>query len=149
MIINLRAIKMILDTSNEKCSQCPLFVSRARMGDHLRMQHRKSMGPVSIAPKSMLKSMGQRTGLVVTTINNSTTVYTKPKVLQGQNPNLRPLLPKVDEMVGCKVCKEQVQASLMPFHMEQVHRGAVFPARTVTVVPKVLKNTFMHEIDFC
>ena len=112
------------------------------MVDHLRLQHSRTkkamMGPVSIAPKtSVLRS---RRGLVVTPINNTTTVYTKPKVLQGQNPNLRTLLPKkVDEMVGCQVCKVKVQASLMAFHMEQAHRGATFPARTVTVVPtKVL-----------
>ena len=104
------------------------------MVDHLRLQHRtKAMGPVSIAPKtSVLRS---RRGLVVTPINNTTTVYTKPKALQGQNPNLRTLLPKkVDEMVGCQVCKVQVQASLMTFHMEQAHRGATLPARTLTTV---------------
>ena len=134
---------MLLDTSNEKCPHCPLYVSRVRMVDHLRLQHRsKAMGPVSIAPKTVLKS---RSGLVVTPIiiNSTTTVYTKPKVLQGQNPNLRSLLPKLDEMVGCQVCKVRVQGSLMTFHMEQAHRGATFPARTVTtLVPtKVLGDT--------
>ena len=141
MVTNLRTIKMIFDTSNVKCAECPLFVSRARMGDHLRMQHKKGMGPVSIVPKTMLKSVGQRTGLVVTPITSTTTVHSKPKVLQGQNPNLRPLLPKVEEMVGCQVCKQQVKGSLLTFHMQQIHKGATLPpASIVAVAPKVLQK---------
>ena len=118
------------------------------MGDHMKMAHRKTMGPVTIAPKSMLKSMGQRTGLVVTPITSTTTGHSKPKVLQGQNPNLRPLLPKVmEEMVGCQVCKQQFKGNLIAFHMEQVHKGATLPAtRTVAVAPKVLDNILMQQI---
>ena len=150
---NLGTMKMISDaasTATAKCPQCPLYVSRARMGDHMKMTHRKSMGSVTIAPKSMLKSMGQRTGLVVTPITSTTTVHSKPKVLQGQNPNLRPLLPKVmEEMVGCQVCKKQVQGSLITFHMEQFHKGATLPAgRTVVVAPKVPDNILMRQIYF-
>ena len=141
---NLGTMKMISDaasTATAKCPQCPLYVSRARMGDHMKMMHRKSMGPVTIAPKSMLKSIGQRTGLVVTPMTSMTTVHSKPKVLQGQNPNLRPLLPKVEEMVGCQVCKQQVKGSLLTFHMEQIHKGATLPAASiVAVAPKVLQK---------
>ena len=111
------------------------------MADHLKMTHKKSMGPVTLAPKSVLKSVGQRTGLVVTPITSTTTVHSKPKVLQGQNPNLRPLLPKVEEMVGCQVCKQQVKGSLLTFHMQQIHKGATLPpASTVAVAPKVLQK---------
>ena len=117
------------------------------MGDHMKMMHRKSMGPVTIAPMSMLKSIGQRTGLVVTPMTSMTTVHSKPKVLQGQNPNLRPLLPKVEEKVVCQVCKKQVQGNLIAFHMEQFHKGASLPAsRAVAVAPKVLDNILKRHI---
>ena len=57
---------------------------------------------VNIAPKSMLQSVAQRAGLVITPVTPSN-MSSKPKVVQGPNPNLRPILPKVDDMVGCKV----------------------------------------------
>ena len=131
-------MKMVTsDAGNVKCPQCPIFVSKARMNDHLRMKHKNSMGPVTKAPKSTLKNLEQRTGLVVTPITSTTAVFNKPKVLQGQNPNLRPLLPKVEEkMVGCQVCKKEVPANLMAYHMEQVHKGASLPAEN-TAATKV------------
>ena len=136
-------MKMVTsDAGNVKCPQCPIFVSKARMNDHLRINHKNSMGPVTIAPKSTLKNLEKRTGLVVTPITSTTAVNTKPKVLQGQNPNLRPLLPKVEEkVVGCQVRKKEVPANLMAFHMEQVHKGASLPAEN-TAAPKVFFATF-------
>ena len=145
MVINLGTMKTISDagsTATAKCPQCPLYVSRARMGDHMKMMHRKTMGPVTIAPKSMLKSIGERTGLVVTPITSTTTVHSKPKVLQGQNPNLRPLLPKVmEEMVGCQVCKQQFKGNLIAFHMEQFHKGASLPASRAVSSPSTWSSS--------
>ena len=72
------------------------------------MQRKKN---VNIAPKSMLQSVAQRAGLVIIPVTPSNMsrpgVFdinhkdSKPKVVQGPNPNLRPILPKVDDMVGC------------------------------------------------
>ena len=106
----------------------------------MMMTHKKSMGPVSIAAKSLLKG---RSGLVVNPIN-----YTKPTVLQGQNPNLRPLLPKAEEVVSCRVCKQEMKGDLLPFHMNQAHKGATIPS-AVTVAPKVVGNISMSQTDFC
>ena len=125
---------------------------------------------VNIAPKSMLQSVAQRAGLVITPVTPSNMsrpgVFdinhkdSKPKVVQGPNPNLRPILPKVDDMLGCKVlfaffnfdlklqlqldlkvCNQQMKANLLAFHMEQAHKGASIPEATSPVQPasKVLR----------
>ena len=130
------------------------------------MQRKKN---VNIAPKSMLQSVAQRAGLVITPVTPSNMsrpgVFdinpkdSKPKVVQGPNPNLRPILPKVDDMVGCKVlfaffnlylklqldlkvCNQQMKANLLAFHMEQAHKGASIPeaASPAQPAPKVLRD---------
>ena len=128
------------------------------------MQRKKN---VNIAPKSMLQSVAQRAGLVITQVTPSNRSRpgsfdinpkdSKPKVVHGPNPNLRPILPKVDDMVGCKVlfaffnlylklqldlkvCNQQMKANLLAFHMEQAHKGASIPEAISSVqpAPKVL-----------
>ena len=125
---------------------------------------------VNIAPKSMLQSVAQRAGLVITPVTPSNMsrpgVFdinhkdSKPKVVQGPNPNLRPILPKVDDMLGCKVlfaffnfdlklqlqldlkvCNQQMKANLLAFHMEQAHKGASIPVAASPAQPatKVLR----------
>ena len=131
------------------------------------MQRKKN---VNIAPKSMLQSVAQRAGLVITPVTPSNMsrpgVFdinhkdSKPKVVQGPNPNLRPILPKVDDMLGCKVlfaffnfdlklqlqldlkvCNQQMKANLLAFHMEQAHKGASIPVAASPAQPatKVLR----------
>ena len=132
---------------------------------------------VNIAPKSMLQSVAQRAGLVITPVTPSNMsrpgVFdinhkdSKPKVVQGPNPNLRPILPKVDDMLGCKVlfaffnfdlklqlqldlkvCNQQMKANLLAFHMEQAHKGASIPVATSPAKPaaKVLGDELKADM---